>query len=205
MIGILDMEMGNLRSVSNAIYSLGYDPKIVQSSDDIAEASHLIIPGVGAYSMAMQNIERLNLRAPIRDFAATGKPVLGICIGMQVLADFGDEGGGAEGLKLVPGKVERLADAPGLAIPHVGWNNIKLTGDHPVFAKVKSGVDFYFVHSYRFLCENAADVYAETDYGTSWPSIVGHDNVIGFQFHPEKSQINGLKLLENFCEWNGKC
>ncbi|MEW6055164.1 MAG: imidazole glycerol phosphate synthase subunit HisH [Bdellovibrionota bacterium] len=205
MIGILDMNMGNLRSVTNAVYSLGYDPKVIHDQEGLKEASHLIIPGVGAYPAAMRQLEAMNLKDAIKDFASTKRPVLGICLGMHIFSTSGEEGGGAEGLGLVPGEVLRIDTQPGLVVPHVGWNNIRFLKEHPVLEKVKDGVDFYFVHSYRYVCEDQQDAFGETEYGDAWPSVVAKDNVIGFQFHPEKSQINGLKLIENFCEWDGKC
>jgi glutamine amidotransferase len=206
VIAIVDLDMGNLRSVSNAVYSLGFDFEIVRDPRKLQEASHLIIPGVGSYAAAMKQVQRLEMQPAIEAFAASGKPVMGICLGMQILSDSGDEGGENPGLKLVPGKVTKLNPGGGLAIPHVGWNNIELKkSEHPIFDKVKSGVDFYFVHSYQFECAHSENNYAAVNYGQEMAAIVGHKNVIGFQFHPEKSQANGLRLLENFCNWEGKC
>lgn len=205
MIGILDIDMGNLRSLSKAVYSLGYDFVLVREPRDLEDATHLMVPGVGAYRTAMLHIDGQGLRQPIRAFAAAGHPVAGICLGMQLLSTKGEEGGGSEGLGLVPGRVERMAPAGGLHLPHVGWNTTRFKAKHPVFHKVKDGLDFYYVHSYHFRCDDPADVLAVTDYGADVASIVGRGNVLGFQFHPEKSQANGLKLIENFCEWNGKC
>jgi len=205
MIGIVDMEMGNLRSVSNAIYSLGFDFTILRDAAGFGDVSHVIIPGVGSYTTAMGQLHKLRLVTALRDFAATGRPLMGICLGMQLLSDRGDEGGDSPGLGLIPGRVSKIPDDPVRRVPHIGWNNLEVKApDHPVFEKIRSGVDFYFVHSYEFSAD-AADTYAVTDYGRPLVAIVGRRNVIGFQFHPEKSQANGLRLLENFCNWEGAC
>lgn len=205
MIGIVDMEMGNLRSVSNAVHSLGFDPKIVRGPEELDEVTHLIVPGVGAYSTAMRHLERQGLKDALVAYAASGRPLLGICLGMHLLSTEGDEGGRTAGLGLVPGRVVRLEPGAGLAVPHVGWNNADFRAPHPVLDKVRSGSDFYFVHSYQFVCNREADVLGSTDYGPRLVSVLGRGNVVGFQFHPEKSQANGLRLIENFCDWDGRC
>jgi len=205
MIGILDLDIGNLRSLSNAIYSLGYDFTLVANDSHFEELTHLVIPGVGAYATAMRHADERGLREPVKAFAGSGKPVLGICLGMQLLSSWGDEAGGAHGFGIVPGKVVQMEPGAGLNLPHVGWNGALLQREHPAFRGLKTGRDFYFVHSYHFVCDEPADALARTDYGIPFTSIVGRDNVLGLQFHPEKSQGNGLKLLENFCKWNGRC
>jgi glutamine amidotransferase len=205
MIGVLNHDMGNLRSVTNAIYSLGYDYLTVTEPAQFDDLSHLVIPGVGSYFTAIQKVKRLGLQQAIAGFAESARPLLGICLGMQILSTSGEEGCFCEGLGLIPGHVRRLPDAPGYAIPHVGWNGVSFTSDHPVLQGVRRGADFYFVHSYYFDCDDCANVYGKTEYGKEFVSIVGKENVIGLQFHPEKSQSNGLKILENFCEWDGKC
>jgi len=205
MIGILDVDIGNLRSLSNAVYSLGYDFRMVSEPSQFEALSHLLIPGVGAYGTAMQRIEERGVRAAIVEFAATGAPVLGICLGMQILSSWGEEGGRCEGLGIVPGRVVPLDPGNGLTLPHVGWNTARFSSVHPVLHQVKTERDFYFVHSYHFVCEDARHAIATCDYGQSFNAIVASRNVLGFQFHPEKSQTNGLKLLENFCAWNGRC
>lgn len=206
LVGIVDLDMGNLRSVGNAVSAVGFDSKIVRSLDDLAGASHLILPGVGSYGTAMAHMHAQGLVEPIRSFARMGKPVLGICLGMQLLSSSGDEGGPCEGLGLVEGQVVRFDPATVPAIPHVGWNEVRMRRAHPVFRKVKSGADFYFVHSYRFVCDNDEDAIGAVEYGgNDYTSIVGRGSVLGFQFHPEKSQANGLRLVENFCDWDGTC
>ena len=204
MIGILDLNLGNLRSVSNAVYNLGYDFSVVTHAEHFETISHLIIPGVGSFDTAMQYANALQIKETVQSFAKQGKPVLGICLGMQLLADYGEEGGGSEGFGLIRGNVVKMTGAEGMRLPHVGWNTVILGGEHPVLHKCKDKVDYYFVHSYHLVCSTARNIIAKTEYGAEFCSIVAEKNVIGFQFHPEKSQNNGLLLLENFCEWDGK-
>lgn len=205
MIGVLDLDLGNLRSVTNAVYSLGFDFRVLRDLRDIDDISHLIIPGVGAYPAVMGKVRERGLAEGIRKVAAEGRPLLGICLGMQILSTWGEEHGETEGLGLIPGRVKLLRPEGGLPVPHVGWNGIEFRRVHPLLRGVKAGVDFYFVHSYQFFCERDEDLLGETDYGGRVAAVVGHGNVVGFQFHPEKSQVNGLKLIENFCDWDGIC
>lgn len=204
-IGIVDIGIGNLGSLRHSVYSQGWDSVSVSSPDDLEQVTHLILPGVGAFSAAMTRLNAAGLIDPIRQFAKDGYPILGICLGMQLLADRGSEGGDIPGLGLVMGSVEPIAPQPGLRLPHVGWNEAHQLQRHPVLRSIRDDVDFYFVHGYRFIATDSRTVLAETEYGERFPSIVGKANVIGFQFHPEKSQANGLRLIDNFCAWNGKC
>lgn len=204
-VGILNLDMGNLRSVSNAVDQLGFDVRMVEAADELEQLTHLIIPGVGAFGAAMRKLQDRGLVEPIRRFAASGRPVLGLCLGMQLLTARGEEGGDMPGLGLVPGAVRRLDEALVPAVPHVGWNSVAMKRGHPVLAEVKSGVDFYFVHSFTVRTADAGDVLGTTEYGEEFPAIIGRGNVVGFQFHPEKSQANGLRLIENFCGWDGRC
>jgi glutamine amidotransferase len=205
-IGLLKSPIGNLQSAYNALYHLGLDPVWVdenfRSYDDL---SHLIVPGVGHFGAVMAYLNESGFSNRIRSFAASGRPLLGICVGMQVLATNGTEGGETPGLGLIDARVERLPEENGLTLPHVGWNNVAWTVDHPVFIGIKPDRDFYFVHSYGVTTASEADSLGTTVYGRRFASIIGRDNVLGFQFHPEKSQANGLKLLENFCFWDGQC
>ena len=203
-VGVLDLEMGNLRSLCNALYSLGADPVVVHDPAALHGLTHLLIPGVGSFRAAMSNVARLGFRDPLHLFADSGRPILGICLGMQILSDRGEEGGAIDGLGLVPGEVVRLDGEPAPRLPHVGWNSVTFRGAHPLVAGIRDKKDFYFVHSYAFR-EAGPHAFAVTDYGRTFPSIVGRGNVAGVQFHPEKSQRNGLQLLENFCGWNGRC
>lgn len=205
MIGILSIGLGNLRSVENAVYQNGFDPLSVSDAARLDDLTHLIIPGVGNFGAAMPEIDRRGLRPAILDFVASGRPVMGTCLGMQLLMAVGEEGGINEGLGLISGRVVRMTPPDGYRLPHVGWNVVEMRRDHPVCEGIKSRRDFYFVHSYTAKCDDEGDVIGETDHGSSITAIVGRANVIGFQFHPEKSQVNGLKLVENFCAWDGKC
>src|SRR5690606_8490196 len=160
--------------------------------------------GVGNFKAVMEHLEAKGLPDKIHAFAATGRPTLGICVGMQLLATKGTESGDTDGLGLVEATVKRLPGGPGMPLPHVGWSTVELKRDHPVTENLKQGRDFYFVHSYAMHCADESDAIGLTNYGEDFVSIVGRGNVVGFQFHPEKSQANGLKLLENFCHWDGR-
>lgn len=204
MIGILDIGMCNLQSVSNAVNLMGFDCELVPRPEGIEKYSHLILPGVGAFPTAMKRLQESKLIDAICIHADRGKPLLGICLGMQLLATRGTELESCAGLNLIPGEIIRFPPMD-LVVPHVGWNNIAIQAQHPVFEKVKSGVDFYFVHSFIFIEKDKSDILATSEYGVKFNSAIARGNIVGLQFHPEKSQINGLKLIENFCEWDGQC
>lgn len=199
MIGVLDYGMGNLKSVSNSLAFLGLESQIIDAPADFDQISHLIIPGVGAFPKAMHSISEMGFLQPIRQFAQDGKPILGICLGMQLLADVGTEVATTEGLGLIPGAIN-VMKPEGLRIPHIGWNGMIFKKDHDLFESVKKVADVYFVHSYHFVPENPDCIVAQTEYGEEFVSVVSNEkgNVIGTQFHPEKSQKQGLKILDNF-------
>jgi len=205
MIGVLDIDAGNLRSVVNTVDQGGHDVRVVDNGRELDSLSHLIIPGVGHFGAASRHLQQLQLVQPILEFAASGRPLLGLCVGMQLLATEGTEGGTFPGLGLVPGSVVRIPDAPGVRIPHVGWNAVKFHAAHPVFKGVKDERDFYFTHSFHLRADRDEERLATADYQTPLTAIVGRSNVLGFQFHPEKSQLNGRRLIENFCFWDGRC
>lgn len=202
-IGILRMPIGNLQSVWNALYESGFDPEFVNHTSNFDDLSHLIVPGVGHFKAVMEHLQGLQLPSKIKAFAASGRPTLGICVGMQLLGKSSTEGGLVEGLGLIDAVVERLPGGLGVPLPHVGWSTVDLLRDHPVTERLKQGRDYYFVHTYGMTRQE--DAIGVTNYGIDFASIVGKDNVVGFQFHPEKSQSNGLLLLSNFCNWDGKC
>jgi glutamine amidotransferase len=204
MIGILDIGMGNLRSVQNAVHQNGFDPVVVHAEAEFDDLTHLILPGVGNFSAAMPEIETRALRKPIIEFVVSGRPLLGTCLGMQLLMGVGEEGGIHAGLALIPGRVTRLT-GEGLRVPHVGWNVLNMTRPHPLFEGIKKGRDFYFVHSYAAVCEDGNDLLGSTEYGGPVTAVIGRANVVGIQFHPEKSQVNGLRMIDNFCHWDGQC
>lgn len=204
-IGIIDVGIGNIGSLRGALYSQGWDTQTVASPSDMMNITHLLLPGVGSFSAAMQRLHAAGLVEPVRRHAAEGCPIMGICLGMQLLADRGVEGGASEGLGLIPGDVILLEMAPKLRLPHVGWNVFHPQQQHPLLKGIRTDVDFYFVHSYFFNTRREADIVGTTEYGMSYPSFVASGNVVGVQFHPEKSQRNGLRLLDNFCLWDGAC
>jgi len=203
LTGIIDYGMGNIKSVYNALDSIGEDVALLKPEDDFGSCSHLILPGVGAYRKAMGNIISNKIDVKLKKHVQLEKPLLGICLGMQLFSSIGYEGKKTKGLDLIQGCVKKMDIS--LHIPHVGWNNIKTHDMHPILQGIKLDVDFYFVHSFHFQPEDIRCTIASTDYETDLAAIVTNQkSVVGVQFHPEKSQENGLKLLENFCEWNGQ-
>ena len=196
MIAIVDYGAGNLRSVTNAISRLGYQPKVTSSADDVLDASVVILPGVGAAADTMANLEKIKMVAPIRQRIAAGKPFFGVCMGLQVLFSTSDEGDGCECLGLIPGRVKKLPS--GLKVPHMGWNQVRQQVSHPVFAGIPDDTNFYFVHSYYVAPDDASIVAGETEYGIPFCSMILQDNLVATQFHPEKSGENGLRLYDNF-------
>jgi len=196
MIAIIDYDIGNIHSVHKAFKHIGADVIVTSSQADIARADGVVLPGVGAFGDAMANLRKLRLLDPVRRTIEGGVPFLGICVGMQVLFDTSEELGLHQGLGVLPGSVERFGE--GLKVPQIGWNQIRPQSDHPLLAGVPDGAYVYFAHSYRVVPTNSSIVTATTDYGGSYPSVVASGNVCGIQFHPEKSQRVGLRILGNF-------
>ncbi|MCT7530297.1 imidazole glycerol phosphate synthase subunit HisH [Aliarcobacter cryaerophilus] len=198
MLGIIDYNMGNLASVYNACSKFTKDLKIVKNADDLKNLDKIILPGVGAYKDAMQHLEDSGLKDAILDFANSKKPLLGICLGMQLLFESSEEFGYTKGLGLIEGKVvkfDKSKMSSDLKIPHMGWNNI-VNKDNPLFKNLQNPY-LYFVHSYHVVTDDKYTI-ATTNYGYDFVSAVNKDNIFGFQPHPEKSHNNGLKILENF-------
>lgn len=195
-IAVLDYGMGNLRNVARALRHLGADAFITADAGAARDADRLVLPGVGAFPDAMAEIRRRRFDRLVRDAAAAGKPVLGICVGFQVLFEEGFEFGRHPGLGLLPGRVERFPE--GIRIPHVGWNQVRWRPGISLVAGLPGDSWFYFVHSYRPVGVPEADILGYTDYGGDFPAVVGRGSVLGVQFHPEKSQHTGLRLLSNF-------
>ncbi|MGO4546646.1 imidazole glycerol phosphate synthase subunit HisH [Paenibacillus sp. 2TAB23] len=196
MIAIIDYGMGNLHSVSKAVERLGYEAVITDDPATIAAAAGAILPGVGAFGDAMQNLRETKLDEVAKAYAASGKPMLGICLGMQLLFTASEEYGMHEGLNLLPGKVVRFSGD--YKIPHMGWNKLSfLQGQSPLFNGLTEG-HVYFVHSFHAKVEQASDLLATTDYYQQVTAIVGRGNVFGMQFHPEKSGDLGMQLLGSF-------
>jgi glutamine amidotransferase len=196
MIAIIDYGAGNLRSVVNAVSRLGYEARVTSNPAEVLKARAVILPGVGAAADTMANLQKSGLDGPIRLFIAEGQPFLGVCIGMQVLFSGTEEGGNHQCLGIIPGLVRRFA--PGLKVPHMGWNQLKQKFAHPIFEGIADGADFYFVHSYYVEPEDKTLVAGETEYGIPFCSLVIRDNLIATQFHPEKSGEVGLKVYDNF-------
>ncbi len=196
MIGIVDYGMGNLRSVRKAFERIGQPVGIVRTSGEIAEMDKLILPGVGAFGRAMEVLTQRGLCAPLLDAVATGTPLLGICLGLQLLFERSEEHGVHKGLGLLPGEAYRL---PGtVKVPHIGWNQLEITRTGRLLEGVPDRAFFYFVQSYYVRPANEGCVTGTTDYGISFAAVVEQDRVFGVQFHPEKSQDAGLRILENF-------
>jgi len=200
MIAIVDYNIGNLASVKNAFAKLGKDTVVESNPAKFKEYDKLILPGVGAFGDAMEHLRERNMINAIKEFAASGKPIIGICLGMQLLFESSEEFGEHEGLGLIKGHVKAFdesAFSEPLKIPHMGWNKM-LTKEHPLFVGLDKEHYLYFVHTYHVTCSNAEDIIGETEYGYKFTSAVAHKNIMGIQPHPEKSHENGLKILENF-------
>lgn len=198
MIEIVDYGMGNLRSVQKAFEHLGHEARFTSDPARIREAERLVLPGVGAFRDAVHELRRLGLDDPIREHVDSGRPFLGICLGLQLLFDVDYEDGRWEGLGIVPGEVVRFDDRPDLEVPHMGWNHLEREGDCPLLEGIPPDAFFYFVHSYYVVPEDESVVAGRTDHGARFVSMIARDNLFATQFHPEKSQRVGLKLLENF-------
>jgi glutamine amidotransferase len=195
VIAVLDYGIGNLGSVLKAFRHVGAEARLVETPPDARDAEALVVPGDGAFGAAMQEIEGRGFGDLLRDAAAHGRPVLGICIGMQILFEESSEHGRHRGLGLLPGRVTRIETS--LPVPHMGWNRLRQRRAHPLFDGVADGAHVYFVHSYR--CEADPSVLlATTDYDGEVAAIVGRGSVLGVQFHPEKSQAVGLALIRNY-------
>lgn len=205
MIAIVDYNAGNLTSVQWALREVGIEAVITSDPLAVANASRLIFPGVGAAGAAMENLRRMNLESAVRTFIASGKPFLGICIGCQVILEASEEDGGTDCLGVLKGGVKQFQATPGIKIPHMGWNQVRFARAHPVLDGIPDGAEFYFVHSFYPSPRERAVVLGETEYnGIVFPSLIAAKNIVACQFHAEKSGPYGLRLLKNFCGWNGK-
>jgi glutamine amidotransferase len=199
MIAIVDYGLGNVKAFANIFAELNLAHVIAQAPADLAQATHAILPGVGAFDQAMQRLERSGLRAALDELVIGRKlPVLGVCVGMQILMGRSEEGSEG-GLGWLPGDVVRFRAPAGaqLHVPHIGWNTIAPTRAHPLFAGLDEQAGFYFLHSYLTRCSEQ-DTLASTEYGGAFACAAGRDNILGVQFHPEKSHGNGIQLLRNF-------
>ena len=198
MISIIDYGMGNLRSVQKAFEKLGTSAEIVTRPDQVRAATKLVLPGVGAFRDAIHELERLELVEPIREYIRADQPFLGICLGLQLLFDVSHEDGEWPGLGVLPGAVVRFPVLADLKVPHMGWNTLQTVGAPRLLAGLPADASVYFVHSYYVVPRDESVIAARTDYGVPFTSIISCGNLFATQFHPEKSQKVGLKLLENF-------
>ena len=209
-IGIIDYGMGNLHSLGKALERVSSSQRIVVSYDPetLQACDKLVLPGVGGVRACMSELKRLELNDLVRE-AAKQVPILGVCLGMQVLHEWSDENGGVPALGLIPGKVVRFPDpvpdgADRLKVPHMGWNRVKQTGKHALWANVPDESWFYFVHSYHSAPRYKKHSIGTAEYGQPFTAVVAKDNIVGVQFHPEKSQAAGMTVLSNFVGWDGK-
>jgi glutamine amidotransferase len=202
MITIVDYGMGNLGSIRNMLNRIGIASEITSDIETIRQSQKLILPGVGAFDQAMNSIRALNLEQVLTDKATIDKtPLLGICLGMQILLEKSEEGNNTKGLGLIKGEVKKFQftkDQLDLKVPHMGWNAVKVEKEHPLFNNFSQDIRFYFVHAYYALPADSADVICTTTYGSPFCSVTGNGNITGVQFHPEKSHAFGMNLLKNF-------
>lgn len=210
MIAIIDYGMGNLRSVQKAFEAVGHQAVVTRDARVIGDATHVVLPGVGAFGDCMANLDRYGLIDPVRRAVQSGKPFLGICLGLQLLFTESEEFGRHQGLGVIPGTVRRFPSGLGetaaggahLKVPHMGWNEVRVTQAAPPLRGLESGAHLYFVHSYYVEPQDASVACTMTDYGRSFVSSIWRDNVFACQFHPEKSQSIGLHIIRNFAEWH---
>lgn len=200
MIAIIDYDAGNLKSVEKALHYIGQETIVTRERKELLSADRVILPGVGSFGEAMANLKKYGLDEVIRELAVRRTPLLGICLGLQLLFEESEESPGVEGLGILKGQIRRIPDGPGLKIPHIGWNSLTLSGSGRLFAGLPEDPYVYFVHSYYLTAEDESIVKASTDYGVKIHASVEQDQVFACQFHPEKSSRTGLKILQNFAE-----
>ena len=199
MIAVVSCGIGNVQSVLNAFARLGHEARAVESPAALAEAARIVLPGVGAFPSCMRRLEESGFHVAIDREVKAGKPFLGVCVGMQLMAEIGTEFADTPGLGFIPGRVELIPKTtPDLRIPQIGWNDLRIAKPTPLLAGLDSDTACYFVHSYALRCSDEQDVAAWTDYGSPVVAAVARGNVFGLQAHPEKSQLVGLKILDNF-------
>ena len=200
MITIIDYQMGNLRSVQKGFERVGHTAEITSDPAAIAQASKLVLPGVGAFADAIAELRRRELVAPIRTAVENGKPFLGVCLGLQLLFDWSHEDGTHEGLGILPGEVRRFEVPREYKVPHMGWNQVHYRQPPPIFSGIEDQTHFYFVHSYYVVPKDDAVIAGEANYPDPFCAMVWRENLFATQFHPEKSQSAGLRVLQNFAE-----
>ena len=204
-VGIIDLGICNLGSLGASLSRVGTEPIIIEGVTDLNQFTHIILPGVGEFGEASKRLIERGLVQPIQEFVRAGGPLLGICLGMQLMTQRGEEGGFSHGLGLVDGVIVKLNPLGPERVPHVGWNSVFFQREHPIFESISSGSDFYFVHGFVASAVPEDSEIASSKHGISFPSSIGKGSAVGVQFHPEKSQSSGAKLLRNFISWDGKC
>ncbi len=208
-MAVVDYGSGNLRSVAKALLRSGFEPEVTGDPAAVLRADGVVLPGVGAFADAMTSLRAKGLDEAVRESIARGRPYLGLCLGLQVLFDESDEHGVTAGLGLLPGRVSRFPDrgAGGepLRVPHIGWNEVRWGGTHPLVSELPGSDCYYFVHSYRALPARQEDVVGRVDYGGGFAAAVARENVFAVQFHPEKSQAAGRRMLDALAHWVATC
>ena len=204
MIGIINFGYGNIQSIINAFNSAELKSKVLSKSSDVKNFQKLILPGVGSFKTCFEKLEKYGWRSEILEHVDKNKDLLGICLGMQLMFEWGEEDGGSEGLGIFRGKVKKIIIDTSEKLPHVGWNRINFKKESNLFKNINKDVDYYFIHTFECLPENNLEIVATTEYGKNQSivaSISNNKNVYGTQFHPEKSPPNGLKILKNFVDF----
>jgi len=207
MVSIIDYRAGNLKSVERALNKIGVSCRVTADREEIRSSERVIFPGVGAAGQAMVNLKELGIDQVLSEAFESGKPILGICLGAQIVLEKSEENE-TSCLGLIKGSTKRFPESLSsnqdrLKIPHMGWNGLNMRKQHPVLEGINSDDEFYFVHSYYPAPSNSSCIMAETEYGIAFPSVVGERNLVAMQFHPEKSGPAGLRILRNFCAWDG--
>lgn len=207
MIGIVDYGAGNLKSVFHAFDAVGVEAELCSHPSALGEYEKLVLPGVGAFGWCYKNLAEGDWIEPLSKRVLQEKvPILGICVGMQLMAESSQEGGMHPGLGWIKGEVVAFdGAATGVKVPHIGWNSVSFSREHAVVAGIPNESDVYFVHSYHFRCADRADVLASCEYGLSFAAAVARENIVGIQFHPEKSQERGIQIIRNFSHWKPQC
>lgn len=200
-VAVVDYGMGNLRSVANALRVAGVEPVIVDRPENLSGHDRIILPGVGAFEQAIASLSNTGMAAALEENRQAGRPILGICLGMQLMCVDSEEEGMYRGLGWIDAHVRRFPVRPDLKVPHMGWDDVARRGEHALIRDIADGRDYYFVHSYYVDCADPADILLAGDYGVPYCAVFARGNVAGVQFHPEKSQQAGLRLLKNFLAW----
>lgn len=200
-VGVIDLEIGNIRAIRSSLTVVGADSTVVETPEQIASFSYLLLPGVGSFSEPSKKLFDSGWAEALHAAANRGQPILGICLGMQLLGLSSSEGGESAGLGLITGRTSLLPRSESARIPHVGWNSVHQRREHPIYEGIPNHTDFYFSHSFAMKLNESAEMLGTTTHGEEFTSVVGRGTTLGIQFHPERSQRAGLRLLLNFVNW----